>query len=422
MAERPPTLQIDDLAEPRLPHSFREMAASVGPLARALPWSIDGAMAQAQAETGLADFGDDIFREPLSVALASADTESRLSSMGRMGFWSQLIRFLRNRLLIEDYVAKHPDALEQEVRAPIVIVGLPRTGTTHLHNLISADAALRSLPWWEAQEPVPPLAEQGQQLDPDPRVTRAAEGLAIQHEVMPLFNRMHDMWPEHVHEEIDLLGAAGSTMYFETLATLTPSWRDWYLATDQTPWYTHLKRTLQVLQHQRGGTRWILKSPQHLEQFRPLMHVFPDATFVVTHRDPVSITASFATMIAYSARLSRDPVDPHEIGAYWANRIEQMLRASVRDRGLLPEAQSLDIHFDAFMKDDIASVERIYASAGQPFDDRARAAMGAFMAEHPRGKHGRLQYDLADFGLDRTELRERFAFYVDHFGIAPEGD
>ena len=238
---------------------------------------------------------------------------------------------------------------------------------------------------------------------------------------MPEFKRMHEMWPEHAHEEIHLLAIGGSTMFFETLA-LVPAWRDWYLAHDQTPYYAYLKKVLQVLQFLRGGSRWILKSPQHLEQFRPLLATFPDATFVVTHRDPVSITASFATMAAYTARLSRDPVDPQLIGRYWADRIERLLRACSEDRALLPAAQSLDVRFDEFMADDLATVERIYALAGQPFDAPARTAMQRFMADHPRGKFGRVRYDLADFGLDRAERRRALAFYVERFGVALEGD
>jgi hypothetical protein len=232
---------------------------------------------------------------------------------------------------------------------------------------------------------------------------------------------MHDMWPDHAHEEIHLLAIAGSTMFFEALV-VAPSWRDWYLDHDQTPWYAYMKRVLKVLQHLRGGQRWILKSPQHLEQFGPLLAIFPDATFVVTHRDPVSITASMATMAAYTARLTRDPVDPVAVGRFWSDRIERMLAACVRDREILPAAQSIDVLFHEFMRDDVATVERIYALAEQPFTPAVRTAMDAFVREHPRGKHGRVLYDLADFGLDRAERRRALGAYVDRFGVAPEGE
>src|SRR5438105_12293644 len=147
---------------------------------------------------------------------------------------------------------------------------------------------------------------------------------------MPLFKRMHEMTLWHAHEEIQLLAIDFSSMLFETMAVM-PSWRDWYKATDQTPGYRYLKTVLQVLQFLRGGTRWVLKSPQHLEQFGPLMTVFPDATVVVTHRDPVSVTASLTTMMTYHARLNLEPVDPRVVGGYWADRLETMLRACVHD-------------------------------------------------------------------------------------------
>ena len=192
---------------------------------------------------------------------------------------------------------------------------------------------------------------------------------------------------DHVHEEIQLLAIDFSTMLFETdragavVARLLPVARPDVVV--PLP-----RKILQVLQWQRGGERWVLKSPQHLEQFGPLSTVFPDATYVVTHRDPVAVTVSLCTMIAYSSRLSAADPDPQVVGRYWSARIEEMLRACVRDRDVLPADQSIDVRFDEFMADDVAMVERIYALAGQPFDDGARAAMDAFMVEHPRGRHG----------------------------------
>jgi hypothetical protein len=196
-----------------------------------------------------------------------------------------------------------------------------------------------------------------------------------------------------------------------------PTWRDYYLSTDQTHTYRYLKRVLKVLQFLRGGDRWVLKSPQHLEQFGPLSTVFPDATFVVTHRDPVSVTASLTTMMTYLARLNLETVDPKVIGGYWADRLETMLRACVQDRELLPADRSIDVRFNEFMADDVGMVERIYALAGQPFTDDVKAAMDAFMATHPRGKHGGVVYDLAEFGVDPAERRQALQFYIDRFDL-----
>jgi hypothetical protein len=224
------------------------------------------------------------------------------------------------------------------------------------------------------------------------------------------------MTPDEVHEEINLLAMDVSSMFFETMAPM-PTWRDFYRSTDQTSAYEYLKRVLKVLQFLRGGDRWVLKSPQHLEQFGPLSTVFPDATFVVTHRDPVSVTKSLTTMMTYLARLNLEPVDPTVVGGYWADRLETMLRACVRDRDLLPADRSIDVRFNEFMADDVAMVERIYAIAGQPFTSDVSRAMDAFMETHPRGRHGGVVYDLAKFGLDEAERRQALQFYVDRFSL-----
>ena len=217
---------------------------------------------------------------------------------------------------------------------------------------------------------------------------------------MPYFKRMHEMTVEHTHEEIQLLAIDFSTMLFETTAPM-PTWRDDYLARDQRPSYAYLLRVLKVLQWLRGGTRWVLKSPQHLEQFPALVDTFPDATFVVTHRDPVSVTASMVTMIAYSARLTRDRVDVEGIGHYWADRLERMLGRCAAERDVLPAAQTIDVHFDEFMADDLAMVGRVYDLAG-PAARRARAGRhGGLHGRAPPGPAtARVAYDLGQFGLD----------------------
>ena len=421
MGERPPAIRIEDLALPRFSSAAEELMRGVAPLAESIPWRLDAALEQAAQETGLEDFGEDIYSEPLTVFLAGAQAEGGLSPMGEVTVWGQILQFLKNRLLVENECKLHPEILDRPVERPLVIAGLPRTGTTHLHNLISSDPGIHYLPWWESLEPIPPPDEAGRDFELDPRWQRAANGIAMRDLLMPHFNRMHDMWPDHAHEEIHLLAIAGSTMFFETLAPLE-SWREYYRATDQQPWYAYMRRVLQVIQSRRPAPgRWVLKSPQHLEQFAPLMQTFPDATVIVTHRDPVSITASFATMATYSARLSQSQVDPRSLGGYWSRRIEDLLRACVNDRELLPEERSLDVLFHQFMADDLATVESIYALAGQPMTADARRAMDDFMAAHPRGKHGAVLYDLADFEIDPGERRRALGFYVERFGVEPEG-
>jgi hypothetical protein len=321
-------------------------------------------------------------------------------------------------LLIQQVLTEHPEIHDLEIARPIIIAGLPRTGTTHLQNLISADPALRSLPYWESIEPVPALGDVTAPRGVDPRIERCDANLAVLTEALPYFPRMYDIGTHNAHEEINLLAIDFSTMYFDTLAPM-PTWREYYLSRDQTPHYEYMKTVLKVLQHLRGGDRWILKSPQHLEQFGPLMRTFPDATVLVTHRDPVAVIASMNTMLAYTARMHLDPVDPVRIGHFWADLLVGMLDRCRAERDMLPAEHSMDVHFDAFMADDLGMVERIYALAGQPFDERARASIATYLAGHGRNRHGGLIYDLADFDLTEADLRARTAAYTTHFAVTP---
>jgi hypothetical protein len=419
VTERPPTVRLDDLAEPRFSDEARAVLDFMREAGAPLTLEPAALMAAARSETALEDFGAPDFEDRLALLCRAMTDEGGFNNAGLLQQHTLILGLLKNRLLIEDLIARHPEILDEEIAAPIVICGLPRTGTTHLHNLIAADPAIRSLPYWESLEPVLAEHERPAAGEPDPRRERTAMALAFLDVAMPYFNRMHEMTVDHAHEEIQLLAIDFSTMLFETTAPM-PTWRDAYLARDQRPSYAYLRRVLQVLQWLRGGTRWVLKSPQHLEQFPALLDTFPDATFAVTHRDPVSVTTSMVTMLAYSARLSRDRVDVEGIGRYWADRLERMLRRCADERDVLPAERTLDVHFDEFMADDLAMVARVYALAGQPLDDAARSAMRAFMVEHPRGKFGAVEYDLAAFGLERPALRRQTDFYTERFGVTKE--
>jgi hypothetical protein len=420
-----PAVHIDDLAEPRFDPAIAEMMAAAAPFGEAIELTADALMSQAAATAGLDDFGPLTFLEPLGVLLASLRDEAGLSGFGRITMSVQIDQLLRNRLLLTDLLRRHPEIHDIEIRQPIIIAGLPRTGTTHLQNLISADPALRFLPYWESIEPLPAPGDEPAPADAeatgwvDPRITRSDDNLAIIDQAMPYFRRMFDIGSRHAHEEINLLAIDFSTMYFDTMAPM-PTWREYYLAHDQRPHYAYMRTVLKALQFLRGGDRWILKSPQHLEQFGPLIDTFPDATVLVTHRDPVSVIASMDTMLAYTARMHLDPVDPVRIGHHWADLLVGMLDRCMLDRHLLPAGQSLDIRFDEFMADDVGTVERIYGLADQPFDERARSAVSSYLDAHRRNRHGGLIYDLADFALEADDLRARTHAYTEHFGIALE--
>lgn len=411
-------IHIDDLREPVLT-PMQQMVLD-GFSGVEVELSTDAVLGDARERTGLADFGPDDFRERLSVWCQAAAEDVGLGPMGKARLFGDMVRYASNRLRFHDLLKRHPEILDVEIRAPIIIAGLPRSGTTHLVNLIAADTRLRSLPYWESLEPFPDASAPVAPKEQDPRYLKCAGEHQMLEQVAPLLKNMHDLAPDHVHEEIEV-GAIDFSTYLPEWLAVVPRWRDYYYAHDQRPHYAYMKNVLKALQWLRGPDRWILKSPQHMEQLGPLIETFPDATVAITHRDPVSVVASAITMLTYGDRLRRTEVDPPAVAAYWADRVEHLLRACVRDRDLLPGGQSIDVLFHEFMGDDVAMVRRIYEVADLPMTEGARASLDAYMASNPRGKHGRIVYDLlGDFGVDPASLRKRFDFYYERFPVRIE--
>ncbi|MEM7433584.1 MAG: sulfotransferase [Myxococcota bacterium] len=419
MSASPGDIHIDDLASPVLT-PMQKMALD-GFAGVEITFSVDAVLGDAKSQTELTDFGPEDFIERLEVWCQAADEDEGLGPMGRARFFADMVRYASNRLRFHDLLRRHPEILDVEIEEPIIIAGLPRSGTTHLVNLIAADQRLRSLPYWESLVPFPDPALPEVPKEQDPRYQKCATEHAMLGHVAPLLRNMHDLAPDHVHEEIEV-GALDFSTYLPDWNATVPRWRDYYYAHDQRPHYEYMKNVLKGLQWLRGPDRWILKSPQHMEQLGPLIETFPDATVAITHRDPVSVVASAITMLTYGDRMRRSKVDPPAVAAYWADRVEHLLRACVRDRGLLPTERSIDVLFHEFMADDVAMVEQIYAVAGLPMTDEARTSLVAYMADNPRGKHGRIVYDLVgDFGVDPNDLRKRFDFYYERFPVLAEG-
>ena len=411
-------IRIADLREPVLTDLQRQ-AVEYGETLD-IELSEDALLSAAVAATGLDDFGPDDFHERLQLWLAEIDDDPNRSGLGRATTFNIALRGAKARLRVYDFLRQHPEIHDVEIKSPIIVVGLPRTGTTHLLNLISADSRLRSLPLWESYEPVPVPGEEPGPDGLDARFARSEQEWHSTYALMPIVAAMHAMTPEHIHEENELQAPAFSHYTPEWTARV-PQWRDYYLAHDQTPHYEFLKTMLKLCQWQRGPERWVLKSPQHLEQLGPLMTTFPDATIVMTHRDPVSVVQSAATMLTYGARLGYYSTDPDFYIDYWTDRVERLLSAAVRDLHFVPDDQRIDVPFDEFMADDVAMVERIYDLAGMTMTGTARAQMDAHMATHPRDKYGRIVFDLrGDFGVEPEEVRERFKVYIDRFAVPIE--
>ena len=405
-------MRIDDLGSPRQTQAAQ--AALDATAAFDADMTVDGVLDAARAATGLTDFGEMDFVERLAIMLRSID-EDGLNGFGRMLLYNDLVRYASNRLRVEDHIRMNPAVLDIKIDRPIIILGMPRTGTTHLVNLIASDERLRSMPYWESLSPVPVEGK------PDTRLADAEAGWAGLDSLLPMQKNVHELSPTHIHEEIELQMLDFSSYMIEWMSR-PYRWRDWYLSHDQTSTYHYLRKVLQVLTALKGPDRWVLKSPGHLEQIGPLLSAFPDATIVMTHRDPVAVVASCLTMNAYIDRLRRTKVNPAEVANYWVDRIERLLRACVRDHALLPAGRWIDVRFSDFMADQLGTVRRIYASAGLEMTPQAEAAMNHYLETHRRDRHGQLEYDLQeDFGVDPQALRERFAFYSERFGVAKAG-
>ncbi|MBT4522215.1 MAG: sulfotransferase [Halieaceae bacterium] len=412
-------IRIEDLTKPVL-SDIQKMAMEYA-TQQPISFTAESLLQAAVEQTGLEDFGADDFRARLKVWMQAINEDSNLNPLGRLGVYGDCLRYAASRLRIEHTLKQHPEIYDIEIRKPIIVAGLPRSGTTHLLNLMSADSRLHSLPYWESCAPVPEAAV-GTEIEQDPRYVRCSEGWEQMRTMMPLIAAMHPMPPEHIHEEIELQGPDFSSYLLEWIAHV-PRWRDYYLQHDQTPHYHYMKKVLQIIQWYRGDKRWVLKSPQHMEQLKPLMNTFPDATVVITHRDPVSVIQSAATMLTYGDRVRNKRVDAGATLDYWTQRIETILRACVRDRDAVSPDQSIDVLFHEFMAQEVATVEQIYSKADLPMTDQARAELDAYIASNPRGKHGQVIYNLRkDFGAEPQQVRERFGFYMERFPVRLEVD
>lgn len=422
----PEKIRVTDLRRPVLTTAQQQGWAYAA--ANLPPLSVEAVLDTASAQSGLDDFGPRDFEARLGLQLAEIDEDPARSPVARATTFANSVRHATTRLRVLDLLRQHPEIRDVPINQPVFVVGLPRSGTTHLVNLLAADQRFRSLPLWESQSPVPGPKDVIGADGIDPRFTRSQRRWQQMSAASPLLAAMHPMNPEHIHEELELMLPDFTSYNFEWANSMAPRWRDHHLGTDQRPAYAFLRTMLQVVQWLRGQSeagdtaeRWILKCPQHLEQLGPLMETFPDAHVVMTHRDPVSVVQSAATMAGYGARMHFEHPDIDAIFDYWADRVDRLLTAGMRDLPGIEAGLLTHVPFDGFMADELGTVERILDDAGIDFTDTARRQVGAHRAGHQRGSGGQIVYDLrADFGREPDEVRARYAAYVSAHSIAPE--
>jgi hypothetical protein len=376
----------------------------------------DALLAQARQRTRLRDFGDEAFREGLGRLLWSYDHEAALTTMWRIAARTETLRVLENRLRMEAVHAAHPEITAQPVRAPIFILGLPRTGTSILHELLAQDPANRVPSTWETMWPWPPPEQE--RGSTDPRIARAEAHFARIDRLLPEFKKMHPMGAHLPQECVALLAHDFATVMHHTTHRV-PSYQRWLEALDRRPAYRSHRRQLQYLQWRWPAERWVLKSPEHLWALDALLAVYPDARIVQTHRDPLEVLASLVSLVAYLRGLASERIDPPAIAADWTVRLAAGLEHTMRIRdaaGLGPD-RVFDLRLGDFVGDEIAAVRRLYERFGMELTPEAAARMRAFLGANSKDKHGAHRYALADAGLDAAHERARYRAYAERFDV-----
>ena len=375
-------------------------------------------LAQARSSNGLDDFGDDLWLEPFRVLLRALEEEARLTLMGRLMARSDILIWLGTRLQVTDTLKRHPEILDEEIRAPMIIAGLPRSGTSILFELLAQDPDVGVPETWEAMMPCPP--PEAASYDSDPRIERV-HGLVTQwNRVAPSFATMHEMGGRIPAECGQIMCGSFVSDQIDALHQ-TPSYSALRAQADYVPVYQYHKKVLQILQWKNPRQRWLLKAPAHLGHLPELLQVYPDARLVQTHRDPIKCMASATSLMGtlYSMRsdqpFNAQMMEDILMGAATAQSLETVM--DQRDRGVVPEANIADSRYQDLMDDPMSCIEGIYRHFGMALSETARERMLKYLAAKPKGKFGAHSYE-----IDEGKAKERALFkrYQDLYQVPDE--
>jgi len=368
----------------------------------------------AKRRCNLDDFGGGDFFEGISRLLDSCHRESRLNLIGKIALRTDLIRILCSRLFMHRDRQLYPDVARQEIREPLFIVGLPRSGTTLLHTLLAADPEHRAPLTWEVMTPSPPTRDNEKR-----RIQRATQSCNCLNWLAPTFRHVHAVGAELPQECVGLMTPTFMSDQFDTMYYV-PSYRAWFFRQDLLPAYEYHRRFIQHLQFRQSARRWILKAPTHMFALPTLLSVYSDALFVQTHRAPLDAMASVSSLITILRRVFSDAVDPlvvcREAIQYWSETLDRFLHE--RDR--LAAYRICDVNYIEVCRDPIAAVRRIYEHFGWLLSAEAAQRMRLVLASLPQDQYGRHRYNLSQFGLDPAEGVEAFAAYCERFDLPPQ--
>jgi hypothetical protein len=364
-------------------------------------------------KAGHADFGGDGWREGFDRLIDALNDTAQLTQAGASMMGYRISNLLANRLAIEKTYREHPEIAEQVVQGPVFIVGLPRTGTTALSQLVAADPQMRSLRTWESLAPVPPPESATEHSDA--RIAQAQAGLDYMYTTFPKWAAMHHETAETPTECQDLLGMDFKAEHFDGMAYV-PAYSQWVMNCDMTSAYAYHHRVLKLLQFKCPPNLWHLKTPVHMLYLDALVAEYPHARFLWSHRDPARVLGSVCSLIAFCRTWVSDRDDTATIGeeqlVIWA----QAVRRAMEFRDRVGESRFADLAFADIQSSPVDAIQRAYARLDIPFDDRSRAAVAQWAGSHKPGLHGTHVSNLADFGLHSPQVHAAFARYTERFG------
>jgi hypothetical protein len=363
-------------------------------------------MDAAVERTGLDDFGGDSFREGLQILSRALRDEARLNARGEGFIYDRIGLHLCQRLQVEDWYRRHPEIDDEPIEAPLFGLGLPRTGSTALSFLLAKDPGVRYLRSWESAQPCPPASTV---VGDDPRIPET---------LRPSIAGSRAHVPNDIHgpmECLDLMALDFTSQIFQAYAQI-PSYSDWLLErADFTSTYRYERRVLKLLQWGEPPRPWRLKSPAHVLSLDYLDRVFPDARFVMTHRDPTDVMLSVADVYADIVGGFSDEVDRSYLGELNVKQWSTGMDRALKFRTSGADDRFYDIAFRAMQDDPIGEVRGLYAWLGEPVTEEFESAMRSWWADNAENREPHPKADPQAFGLDVNTIRPLFATYVDTY-------
>ena len=372
----------------------------------------DELLAEATERTGLTDFGPGDFREGLEVLVESLRSDGDLSEAGAAVATGDLRRRLVNRLEVEAWYREHPEVDRLSVRGPVDIDGLPRTGTTALANMLSLDPQFRCLRQWEQMKPCPPPVLEDEANDP--RREAEKKRIAVYNAVI---KEKHIFDLDSTGEDTEVLGMAFHGQQF-TLPVY--AYQAWWRASDMSQTYRYHRRVVQLLQSRRPPDLWLFKAPHHNFHLADFTKAYPDARFVMTHRDPVKSVPSWASIVSSILPEAEGQRDLHRLGREASKHLRVGVEQAIAARARLGEDRFLDVHHRDLIRDPMREVRRVYAFLDLELTPAVEKAIDDWQVVNRSGAHGTHRYTPEEFGLTAAQLRSDFDFYVRHFDVELE--